>query len=97
MRQRSNFSAIKVITLQDDAPTAVRAANVKKFRGWVETARAEGKRVIVVSNLLTTSGVHKKIKRDLEGLDYDFNTKGLMLHADFQKWIQGAVAQSINR
>ena len=97
MRSKSNFSAIKVITLQDDAPTAVRAANVKKFRGWVESAKVEGKRVLVVCNLLTTSSVHRKIKRDLEGLDYEFNTTGLMLHPDFLNWIQDTVAQSLEQ
>jgi sirohydrochlorin ferrochelatase len=95
MRQKSNFSGIKVITLQDDAPTAIRAANVEKFRGWVESAVTEGKRVLVVSNLLTTSGVHRKIKRDLDGLDYEFNTTGLMLHPMFQNWIEHAVSEAL--
>ncbi len=97
MRANSKFSAIKVITLQDDAPSAIRAANVDKFRSWVETATQEGNRVLVVSNLLTTSSVHKKIERDLEGLSYDFNTTGLMLHSDFQNWIEDTVARSLEQ
>jgi hypothetical protein len=95
MREQSDFSDIKVITLQDDAPSAVRAANVTKFRNWAESAAAEGKRVLVVSNLLTTSSVHRKIKRDLEGLDYDFSTTGTMLHPLFQDWIEHAVSEAL--
>ena len=95
MRQDSNFSAIKVITLQDDAPREVRAANVAKYRGWVETATAEGKRVLVVSNLITTGGVQRKIRRDLAGLQFQFNSKGLMLHPAFGDWIQDTVSRTL--
>ncbi len=97
MRGKSDFSDIKVITLQDDAPSAVRAANITKFRGWAENAASEGKRVLVVSNLLTTSSVHRKIKRDLEGLDYEFSTTGTMLHPLFQDWIEHAVNEALKQ
>jgi sirohydrochlorin ferrochelatase len=95
MRQDGSFSAIKVITLQDDAPRDIRAANVATFRGWVETATEEGKRVLVVSNLITTGSVQKKIRRDLAGLQFQFNTKGLMLHPDFAHWIQDTVRREL--
>jgi hypothetical protein len=95
MRQDGNFSAIKVITLQDDAPREVRAANVAKYRGWVEAATAEGKRVLVVSNLITTGSVQAKIRKDLSGLKYQFNSKGLMLHPAFGDWIQTTVSRTL--
>jgi len=95
MRQDGSFSAIKVITLQDDAPREIRAANVATFRGWVETATEEGKRVLIVSNLITTGSVQKKIRRDLAGLQFQFNTKGLMLHPDFADWIQDSVRREL--
>lgn len=97
MGQKSDFSDIKVITLQDDAPSAIRAANVTKFRNWVEAATAEGKKVLVVSNLLTTGSVHRKIKRDLEGLDYDFSMTGTMSHPLFQDWIEHAVNEALKQ
>jgi len=95
LRQDSNFSAIKVITLQDDAPREIRAANVAKYRGWVEAATAEGKRVLVVSNLITTGSVQAKIRKDLSGLTYQFNSKGLMLHPAFGDWIQTTVSRTL--
>jgi len=97
MRQKSDFSDIKVITLQDDAPRAIRAANVTRFRNWVEAAAAEGKQVLVVSNLLTTGSVHRKINRDLEGLDYEFSTTGTMRHPLFQDWIEHAVNEALKQ
>lgn len=97
MRQDGSFSAIKVITLQDDAPRDIRAANVAKFRGWVETANADGKRVLIVSNLITTGSVQRKIRRDLAGLKFQFNTQGLMLHPDFADWIQDTVRRELEK
>ena len=97
MRQDSDFSAIRVITLQDDAPRDTRAANVTKFRGWVETATQEGKRVLIVSNLVTTGSVQNKIRRDLAGLQFQFNSKGLMLHPAFEDWIQDSVRRELEK
>ncbi|TDI63689.1 MAG: hypothetical protein E2O89_05585 [Alphaproteobacteria bacterium] len=97
MRQDSDFTDIQVITLQDDAPAAIRAANVETFRSWVEAATNEGKRVLIVSNLITTGGVHRKIRRDLAGLEYQFNTKGLMLHPLFQDWIGYGVREVLKK
>lgn len=93
MRRDSDFADVKAITLMDDAPPEVRAANVVNLRSWVETATNEGKRVLIVSNLVTTSNVHKKIARDLEGLEFQVNNKGLTLHPLFQNWLGYAIGQ----
>ena len=97
MRQDSNFSAIRVATLQDDAPPEIRSANVEKIRGWVETATEEGKRVLVVTNLPTAGSVQSKIRRDLAGLKYQFNSKGLMVNPAFEDWIQDSVRRELEK
>ena len=91
IRDGSNFAEVRAFTLQDDAPSAVRSANVETLRGWVEAARADGKRVIVLTNLLVKGSVHGKIKRDLDGLEYTFNEKGLMLHPLFGSWVEEVI------
>lgn len=91
IREGSNFAEVRAFTLQDDAPSAVRSSNIDNLRGWVEAHRAEGKRVIVLTNLLVKGSVHGKIKRDLDGLEYTFNEKGLMLHPLFGTWVEEVI------
>jgi hypothetical protein len=35
--------------------------------------------------------VHGKINRDLDGLDFTFNEKGLMLHPLFANWVEEVI------
>ncbi len=96
IRQEGHFAEVRAVTLQDDAPSAIRAANVEKLRNWVETATNEGRRVLIVTNLLTESMIQKKIDQDLNGLTYEFNRKGLTLHPRFQDWIANTVKDALN-
>ncbi len=91
MRKNSDFADIQPFSLQDDAPSSVRAANVQRIRNWIETETKAGRTVLVVGNLLFTGSVHKKIIRDLQGLDYTFNPKPLAQHPAFTKWIETTV------
>lgn len=91
LRSGSEFAAVQAFTLQDDAPTAVRKANVEQLRDWVRSSVEDGQRVIVLTNLLVEGSVHTKVERDLAGLDYDFNKKGLMLHPLFSDWVDETV------
>ncbi len=87
IRANSDFAEVRGLTLQDDAPSAVRRDNVGSLREWVENATANGQRVIVLTTLLVEGSVHAKIIRDLDGLDYAFNPDGLMLHPDYNDWV----------
>ena len=93
IRKASSFAEVKAFSMQDDAPTVVRDANVQRLRSWIEEAAAEGKRSIVVTNLIMLPSFSKKIKVDLEGLDYRFNTKGIVQHPSFAKWVQDVVEE----
>ncbi len=95
IKDTSDFAAVKAFTLQDDAPSAICAANVENIRAWIEDATNDGKRVIVVTNLLVQGSVHGKIIKDLDGLSYDFNQKGVMLHPGFADWIEDTVSQAL--
>ncbi len=91
-------SATKVVevrygTLQDDAPPAIRQKNVNEMRGWIETARAAGRDVIVVPVVIVSrSGVSRRIANDLEGLAYTSTVKGIAEHPLFERWILDTVA-----
>ena len=82
-------------SLQDDAPVAVRAANVQSMRDWITRAEASGKTVLVEPVLLTAGGrVSQKIGVDLGGLTYTFVDKGMIGSPLFAQWVRDTVAAS---
>ena len=90
----TGLSEVSYGSLQDDAPPAIRAANVERMREWIAKTTASGKRVLVEPVLLTASGrVSQKIGNDLAGLDYTFVDKGMIGHPLFAKWVQDTVAE----
>jgi hypothetical protein len=89
---RAGYAAVNVVTLQDDAPEAVRAANIVSFREQVKSATGQGRQVLVVTNLLGSSSVQIRLRRDLFRLQYQLNPKGLIEHPDFMRWVEMSVA-----
>ena len=88
------FSEVKVLSLQNDAPPEVRNGNVAALRDWVDSANEAGRPVVVVTNLLATRSIQSQIREDLAGLDFEFNSKGLTQHPNFEKWIQQSVSEA---
>ena len=86
------FADVRGFTLQDDAPSAVREANINRIRQWVQTAVDKGQRVIVLTTLPVKGSVQQKIRRDLEGLDYDLSEKGVVENARFSEWVDAVIA-----
>lgn len=97
MREDGDFANVQGITLQDDSPPEVRDANVAKLRKMVEEANAKGLNTIVVTNLIGTRTIQAKLRSDLKGLDYKFNSKGLTQHSNFMKWMGETVRQEFER
>jgi len=97
MREDGDFAGVAGITLQDDAPPEVRDANVAKLRGLVEAANARGEDVLVVTNLIGTRTIQAKLRKDLKGLEYKFNKKGLVAHSNFMKWMGEAIREQLER
>jgi hypothetical protein len=92
---RSDYAAVRVATLQDDAIAAVRRDNVAELRAMVAAAVAQGRDVLLVTNLLGTRTVQARLRRDLRGLSYRFNRKGLVQHPNFVTWVNAAVAGAV--
>jgi hypothetical protein len=91
LRENSGFAAVSVATLQDDAPPDVRMARTRELRDRVQQANAQGHDVIVVTTLLGTRIVQSSLARNLRGLDYRFNGKGLIEHPQFIEWINWSI------
>ncbi len=95
IRADADFGEVRGFTLQDDAPSATRQANIDRLRGWVEVAGEAGRKVIVLTTLPVNGSVHKKIRRDLDGLDYELVEKGVIEHPLFSDWIDAVLATSL--
>ncbi len=88
------FAGAGVASLQDDAPTAVRTANIAAMRAMVEQAQADGYKVLVITNLLGARTAQAELRRSLRGLSYTFNAKGIVQHDNFIRWIEASVAEA---
>jgi len=87
LRGAGGYAAVHPVSLQDDAPREVRMERIQELRTLVESARAEGRDTLIVTNLLGTRVVQSGLRRNLRGLDYRFNSKGLIQHPNFIEWI----------
>lgn len=92
IKERADYAAVSALTLQDDAAPQIRAANVALMRAKVSSADEAGRDVLIISNLLGTRIVQSSLRRDLQGLHYKFNSKGLIQHDNFIRWIKLTVA-----
>lgn len=97
VKEDGGFADVLSATLQDDAPLVIRDKNVAKLRGMIEAAQADGKEAILVTNLIGAYTIQSKLRKDLKGLDYKFNAKGLAQHDVFVEWIGESVRNEIER
>ncbi|MEE4185744.1 MAG: hypothetical protein V2J12_08255 [Gammaproteobacteria bacterium] len=98
MQEDSDFVNVEAITLQDDATPEVRDANVAKLRKMVADANAAGHDVLIVTNLIGTRSIQSKLRKDLKGLDYKFNKKGIAEHPNFvEEWMAEAIREQFER
>jgi len=91
IQTQGRFADAQGFTLQDDAPTAVRAANIEHLRTWVQAASQKGQKVIILTTLLFEGSVHEKIRRDLDGLDYVLIRDGVLDNPLFGEWIAAEI------
>ncbi len=89
------FRDVKYWNVQDDLPQDKRVLNVARVRGWIEDARARGMEAIVVTNVLTQSGIMKRLQNDVDGTGAKFNDTGLMQNPRFSDWIEAAVEENV--
>ena len=95
VQKGGGFKDVKYWNVQDDLPADQRSVNVGKVRGWIADAKAQGMSAIVVTNVLTQSGIMKRLKNDVDGTGAEFNDAGLMQNARFSDWIEAAIDENI--
>jgi len=91
IRNTSAFKDVKVLSIEDDAVPEIRAARLAELRGMVKEATDAGREVVVVPMILTRGGFHARLKKDLDGLTFNFANRGLIEHPLFQDWINAMV------
>jgi hypothetical protein len=95
IKKKGGFRDARNWNVQDDLPADKRAENVAVVRGWISDAREQGMEVIVVTNVLTQSGIMKRLQSDVEGTGAKFNNAGLMQNPRFSDWIEAAVEENL--
>jgi sirohydrochlorin ferrochelatase len=93
LKARDGYADVKVMSMQNDAPVDIRQANGLTLRRYVEDANRDGKRVIIVTNLQSPRSIQQQVEDDIAGTDYVFNTKGLVQHPNYARWVE-AMAQA---
>jgi len=96
IKDKGGFQDVKYWNVQDDLPPDGRAANVTKIRAMIQEAKDQGRDVIVVTNVLTQSGVMGRLKADADGLGAKFSDRGLMQNPLFSEWIKTALEENIS-
>jgi len=91
---QGGFSSVRPFTLQDDAPKEIRNRNVEQIKKFIENASLDGKKVLMVSNLMSGKGIQRKINEDFSDLDYTFNSKGFLTHPLFKEWVLESIESS---
>lgn len=96
IKKKMGFKEVAAKNLQDDN-YGLRSKNVKALRDTVTQWGADGSDALVVTFLMSSSsrGVQPKIKRDLKGLKYKFNPKGLSEHKNFALWIKKSIDDAV--
>ena len=92
IKKHSSIQTVESFTLQDDAPKTIRDQNLRRIKTFMNAAKEDGKRILMVSNLMSGKGIQKKIEEDFEGIDYTFNSKGLLTHPYYIDWIKESIA-----
>ncbi len=97
VREDGGFADVQAALLQDDAPLEVREANVRRLRAMVEGASKKGQSVLIVTNLLGARTIQPKLRSDLKGLEYRFNSKGITQHPNFIEWLGESVRMALEK
>jgi sirohydrochlorin cobaltochelatase len=89
VRTRAPFRRVQVETLREDWPDK-RVDAEKRIRAFVERAKGEGGRAIVIPFRVQGFGPYAKV---LEGLEYSADGTGLIPHEEVTKWIEREIVK----
>ncbi len=97
VKRKGRFYDVLPFSLQDDASPNVRANNVKRLRETIQVNTGNSRRVLIVTNLMSSDVIQARVEQDLEGLSYSFNSKGLVEHPYFVDWITEVINEEQDR
>jgi sirohydrochlorin ferrochelatase len=95
LKEQGGYAEVKYMSMQNDAPPKIRAANGRKLRTMVEEASRAGKRVLIVTNLNTPRSIQHQVEDDIRGTTYLFNKKGLVQHPNYARWVDAVVREAM--
>lgn len=61
----------------------------------LEAKEQAGKRVIVTTNLQSPRSIQHQVESDIEGTRYVFNTKGLVQHPNYARWVEAVAREAL--
>jgi len=96
IKSHTSIKTVRSFTLQDDAPKEIRDQNLRDIQTFMKASSENGKRVLMVSNLMSGQGIQRKLEKDFEGYDYTFNPRGLLTHPYYIDWIKESVTEQID-
>lgn len=89
VRKSAAFRHVRVETLREDWPEK-RVASVERIRGFVEQARQDGGRALVIPYRIAGFGPYAEV---LRGLDYDADKTGLLPSVEVEHWVRRQVKE----
>ncbi len=88
VKEDGGFADVRAALLQDDAPPAIREANVLRLRAMAQAAVDRGQSVLTVTNLIGARTLQPKLRSD---------AKGISQHPNFVEWIGEAVREVLEK
>jgi sirohydrochlorin ferrochelatase len=87
IRESTPFASVDWLTVRDDAPAPIRDAATEELRALVQRRTAEGRRVLVLPQVISFGGIEAGIRKRLEGLGYTMAEQGLMPDDRLAGWV----------
>ena len=63
IKEHSSIQTVESFTLQDDAPKTIRDENLRRIKAFMNASKEDGKRILMVSNLMSGKGIQRRSKR----------------------------------
>ena len=87
LKQTERFPSLEYLTLRDDAPMPVRDAATEQLREIVQREVSAGRRVLIVTLLISFGGIERGLRERLEGLPYTMAEAALMPDDRLATWV----------
>jgi CbiX len=89
LKEAVPFAAVDYLTVRDDAPAPIRDAATAELRALVRRRISEGRRVLIVPQVVSYGGIEAGVGKRLDGLDYAITGQGLLPDDRLVGWVLG--------